>query len=375
MASYTQNDIISLAKRINNTRRSYLLVNPLQSKHIPVSPAKAFELMNTLGEKVKRKYPQANLVIGFAETATAIGAVVAKSLSDHCYYIQTTRENCGDNISYIEFLEEHSHATEQRLVSLKLEHYLNNTNTIVFVDDEITTGKTLINIIKKLQLIYPQISNKKIVIASIINRVSPSNELIMSKEGIESVCILKIANTDFDSKMKALTVQKPVSVTPSKEYYNAMHVKSVSDPRLGVDISEYYKEIRTVCKEIYEKIKGALNGRVLALGTEETMLPALLLAEIIEKSGKAITTVCHSTTRSPIGINTDADYPIFLGYKIHSFYDSLRDNYIYNISEYDVAIIFTDAKRYNHLAAQELLTILNDNNCREVVFVIGDNDV
>ena len=39
MHPYTAADTLRIAKRYNNPKRSYLLVNPLQAKHIPVSPA------------------------------------------------------------------------------------------------------------------------------------------------------------------------------------------------------------------------------------------------------------------------------------------------------------------------------------------------
>lgn len=71
MHPYTAADTLRIAKRYNNPKRSYLLVNPLQAKHIPVSPAAALEMMGALGDQVAAKYPEARLVIGFAETATA----------------------------------------------------------------------------------------------------------------------------------------------------------------------------------------------------------------------------------------------------------------------------------------------------------------
>ena len=37
----------------------------------------ALDLMNALGKTVQEKYPEAFLVIGFAETATAISSAVA----------------------------------------------------------------------------------------------------------------------------------------------------------------------------------------------------------------------------------------------------------------------------------------------------------
>lgn len=45
---YVENDLVRIAKRENNTKRGYLVVNPLQGKHIPVSPSKALQLFQEL---------------------------------------------------------------------------------------------------------------------------------------------------------------------------------------------------------------------------------------------------------------------------------------------------------------------------------------
>ena len=37
---YTEQDLIKIAKRQNNKKRNYLIVNKLQGKHIPVIPSK-----------------------------------------------------------------------------------------------------------------------------------------------------------------------------------------------------------------------------------------------------------------------------------------------------------------------------------------------
>ena len=85
MTEFTVADTLRLAKRFNNPKRSWLLVNPLQAKHIPVSPGAALAMMRELGERLSRRYPECGLVIGFAETATAIGAAVAGCLAGIIY--------------------------------------------------------------------------------------------------------------------------------------------------------------------------------------------------------------------------------------------------------------------------------------------------
>ena len=74
MIQYSAEDVLILAKRNKNTKRQYLLVDPLQGKHLPVEPEKALEMFRTLGLELAEKYPDTRLIIGFAETATAVGA-------------------------------------------------------------------------------------------------------------------------------------------------------------------------------------------------------------------------------------------------------------------------------------------------------------
>lgn len=84
-------------------------------------------------------------MIGFAETATAIGAQAAITLGTK--YIQTTREVIPD-ARYLFFSEAHSHATEQKLVKDDIDRVINDIDRIVFIEDEVTTGNTIMNIIK-----------------------------------------------------------------------------------------------------------------------------------------------------------------------------------------------------------------------------------
>ena len=107
--NYKEEDLVVIAKRENNTKRTYLVVNKLQGKHIPVSPSKALAMFDTLADILKNRYQNEKvLFVGFAETATAIGARVANTFGG--IYIQTTREKIPD-VDYLFFTESHSHAT------------------------------------------------------------------------------------------------------------------------------------------------------------------------------------------------------------------------------------------------------------------------
>ena len=83
---YTEKDLVKIAKRENNTKRNYLVVDPLQGKHIPVVPSKALDLFAALADTFREKYKDEKLLlVGFAETATAIGAQAAITVGGRLY--------------------------------------------------------------------------------------------------------------------------------------------------------------------------------------------------------------------------------------------------------------------------------------------------
>lgn len=81
--------------------------------------------------------------------------------------------------------------------------------------------------------------------------------------------------------------------------------------------------------------------RLLVLGTEEYMYPALYAASRFEAQGKDVR--FHATTRSPIAVSTEDEYPFHVRYELRSLYDSGRTTYIYDLQKYDMVVICTDA--------------------------------
>ena len=145
----TGNNLVRVARRDNNKKRGYLVVNPAAAKHVPASPSAALGLFGALADLIRERYHDERLLlVGFAETATAIGAAAAVSLETP--YIQTTREIIP-GAGYLYFSEEHSHATEQKLVRDQLDELIPDTDRIVFVEDEVTTGNTILNIISIME--------------------------------------------------------------------------------------------------------------------------------------------------------------------------------------------------------------------------------
>lgn len=92
-------------------------------------------------------------MIGFAETATALGHAVYDCI-ENAAYVHTTREQIRNNEPSITFVEEHSHATDQLCYAEP--HMINNNCPVILVDDEITTGKTALHIIRDIQSKFPR---------------------------------------------------------------------------------------------------------------------------------------------------------------------------------------------------------------------------
>ncbi len=382
MKDYREQDLIHLAKRFNNNKRNFLLVNPLQGKHIPVSPNKTIEMMKVLSDKVSSKYPNVKLVIGFAETATAIGYMVAKGLGDDCNYITTSRETLEG--SYFEFKEEHSHAVDQKLYDENLENLLALTDEIILVDDELTTGKTIVNFVSQLKEKYPVINDKKIIAVSIINRLSEENKEQLENKGVHCEYLIKPKNADYEKIVEDFDISAQVdyfeNTTINLIEFSKIEVSKFKKSFIkGVNIASYNQDCEDIANEAINKIKDKLqkNDNILILGTEEFMYQGIALGSLIENQKIVNSVSFHATTRSPIGVCSSDIYPVKNGFKLNSFYEVERPTYIYNIKNYDKVIIFTDSNSESatEIALCKLTSILNSFGNEKIIFIKGGFDV
>lgn len=372
MKNYSESDLLRIAKRQNNKKRSYLLVNPLQAKHMPVTPKEALSMMSTLGRKLAEKYPNTKLLIAFAETATAIGAAAAKCLDNDCIYLTTTRESYPEG-NWIDFLEEHSHATEQRLYSNDLAEWIQSTESVILLDDELSTGRTLRNMIAQLRNEFPELAKKQIIAASILNRLTTENEQLMSNEGVLTECLLKLSPSDFVEKLPAGTFEAEVPIHNEEAAAPQTLVlpERLPNPRFGTVIHSYDERIINCSRFIINKLEAeiAKSKRILVLGTEECMFPALRLGVEIENKYPDIQVFCHATTRSPIGISNEEGYPITSGIKLKSLYDENRTTYIYNLTQYDMVLVLTDAAPPRGISMCQLQSALIQHGCKNIRFI------
>ena len=382
--NYTRDDLFSVAKRYNNSKRNYLIVNKKQSKYLPTKPSDTLEMVTTLAKKAKEittddriDFEEQTLVIGFAETATALGHLFANHFRK-AYYLTTTRENLG-NGKCIEFREEHSHVVEQRLYYGELENAIKNAGSfsqVIFVDDEFTTGNTLRNLVTELLKAMPALAKCNKFAVTAVDRISSENRLKLEELGIKVYSLLAFSDDNFSEQVKHIRVFEPLDTCLRKsetisDFIKQQEVKQGNNARLGFWCSFGIEE-RALAKSLYEQYSEQIKNvnKVLVLGTEEFMSVPIYFAREIESHQKEV--VCHSTARSPIGVNnTLAKYPITKGYKLPSFYDVERLSYLYHMEHYDLIFILTDSKsipKETIKAMSYLMSIYKNYNTQLIQF-------
>ena len=384
---YTEADLIRLAKRVRNAKRSYLLLNPLQGKHLPVSPREALAMMKTLGNGASRER-RGGLVIGFAETATAIGAMAAFCQGDDAFYLPTTRETIPGEHQWIEFLEEHSHAAEQKLCTDQFLSAAEAAGFLLLVDDEISTGKTLLNMVQKLRKAFPEISGMPVTVLSVINRLNAERLDLLERNGISVRYLLHPEEKDLDAYLRDIKVTEAEAPgirmpgwTALSERFSDRISERVSfplpDPRTGINAGSYRRACESFAEAVLNWLEGygELGPRVLVLGTEECMIPALLTGDLLESRKPSLRVFCHATTRSPIGIHDGDRYPIRSGLRLPGFYERERETFLYNLEPYDTVLLVTDAAKGNRDLEGLFSSIFVSRGARRVLFAYGESHV
>ncbi|WP_225447792.1 phosphoribosyltransferase [Streptacidiphilus sp. P02-A3a] len=152
-------ELLGLALRLRNPQRAQLLVSRVLGKHIPQRPATVYRAGHDLGRAVRDLLgaaAPAAVVLGYAETATGLGHCVADGLGDApADYLHSTRRQVAGAAPVGGFEETHSHATSHLLLP-EDPALLAGGGPLVLVDDELSTGNTIINTISALHQRFPR---------------------------------------------------------------------------------------------------------------------------------------------------------------------------------------------------------------------------
>ncbi|WP_436989984.1 phosphoribosyltransferase [Streptomyces sp. enrichment culture] len=166
--------LLGLALR-DNPKRAHLLVSHVLGKHVPRSPAVVRGSGYELGRRVRGLLGEAEarraVVVGYAETATGLGHCVADGLA-HAPYLHSTRRPVPGVRQAAGFEEAHSHHTSHLLLPEDPE-LLAGPGPLVLVDDEFSTGNTVLNTVRALHERYPR---ERYVIVALVDMRSAEDQ-------------------------------------------------------------------------------------------------------------------------------------------------------------------------------------------------------
>ncbi|MEV2214743.1 phosphoribosyltransferase [Streptomyces sp. NPDC050997] len=166
-------DLLGLALR-RNPKRAHLLVSHVLGKHVPQSPSVVYGHGFDLGRRVRdllgAEEAGRAVVLGYAETATGLGHCVADGLGS-APYLHSTRRPVPGVATAGGFEESHSHATSHLLLPQD-PALLVGDGPLVLVDDEFSTGNTVLNTVRDLHERYPR---RRYVVVALVDMRSEAD--------------------------------------------------------------------------------------------------------------------------------------------------------------------------------------------------------
>ncbi|THA54154.1 phosphoribosyltransferase [Streptomyces sp. A1136] len=385
-------ELLGLALR-RNPKRAHLLVSRILGKHVPQSPATVHAAGRGLGERVADLLGEEAadaVVLGYAETATGLGHSVADGLRVAPYLHSTRRPVPGVEPAG-GFEEAHSHATSHLLLP-EDPKLLTGSGPLVLVDDEFSTGNTVLNTIRDLHARHPR---PRYVVVALVDMRSPAD-----RERLDAFAAELGARIDLVALARG-TVSLPEDVLAKgqalvEEYESgvaragrgpAESDPAASDPvgsgpvgsgpascgpaasvrRVGLDwpaglpdggrhgfTPAHRARLEAALPVLAARIDAELGvgpRRVLVLGNEELMYAPLRLARALEESGASAGREVRfsTTTRSPVLAVDDPGYAIRtrLAFPAHDDpADGPGERYAYNVAGagFDAVVAVVDSR-------------------------------
>ncbi|MFJ4778993.1 phosphoribosyltransferase [Streptomyces sp. NPDC088762] len=366
-------ELLGLALR-RNPKRAHLLVSQVLGKHVPQSPAAVYAAGYGLGERVRAllgpEGAASAVVLGYAETATGLGHCVADGLGP-APYLHSTRRPVAGLAPAGGFEEAHSHATSHLLLP-EDPGLLAGTGPLVLVDDEFSTGNTVLNTIRDLHARHPR---AHYVVVALVDMRSPSDRDRLTAFAAElgaRVDLIALASGTVSlpegvlAKGRALVEEyeaaapaphTPVGPDGSGRGADAWERVPLAWPAGLPDggrhgfTAAHREALNAVLPALTGRLADALGerpGRVLVLGNEELMYTPLRLAKALEESGAAREVRFSTTTRSPVLAVDDPGYAIRtrLVFPAHDTpADGPGDRYAYNVAGagFDTVVAVVDS--------------------------------
>ncbi|MEU8823507.1 phosphoribosyltransferase [Streptomyces sp. NPDC048636] len=331
--------LLGLALR-RNPKRAHLLVSNVLGKHVPQRPATVHGAGVRLGRRVRELLGDAAaaraVVLGYAETATGLGHSVADGLA-LAPYLHSTRRPVDGVAAVGGFEEEHSHATSHLLLPEDPE-LLAGDGPLVLVDDEFSTGRTVLNTIAALHRRFPR---EHYVVVALVDMRSAGDrarleeftaelgarvDLIAAATGTvhlpEGVLergrrLVAAYESERESAGEPAREAAPGSGSPAAVRVALGWPAGLPDGGRHGFTPAHRARLDAALPDMASRIAAAVptsrdgaRPRVLVLGFEELMYAPLRLAEALDHALDGAEVRYSTTTRSPVLAVDDPGYAI-----------------------------------------------------------------
>lgn len=386
--------LLGLALR-RNPKRAHLLVSNVLGKHVPQHPSVVYAAGHDLGVRVRALLGDDEagraVVLGYAETATGLGHAVADGLA-LAPYLHSTRRPVEGVARAGGFEEAHSHATSHLLLP-EDPRLLAGDGPLVLVDDEFSTGNTVLNTIRDLHGSFPR---ERYVIVALVDMRSPDDQGRLAAFADEigaRVDLVALASgtvrlpDDVLEKGRRLVAEHetdPAPPPPREERGTVSRVEldwpaGVPDGGRHGFTPAHRERLRAALPGMAERIARALPDgarRVLVLGFEELMYAPLALGVELERQVGAEVRY-STTTRSPVLAVDDPGYAIRtrLVFPAHDApADGAGPRFAYNVAgggfDAVVAVVDSVADTPSLHAADGLLAQLSAHTAQVLLAVV-----
>jgi hypothetical protein len=330
-AAFPLDELCGFAAR-NNPKRGFLFLSKVLGKHWPATPSRMRQVHDYLASALDLG-PGPWVFMAMAETATGLGqgvfeAALERDPDADALFVHSTRYRV-DGRPFLEFQEPHCHAPDQYLyepLTARHQALFSTARELIVVDDEISTGSTLCNLVTAYRTRNPRL--ERVHFVAITNFSGErSAERFSTQLGLPVRCVAAL-HADFSFQPATTWSHAPAPVAVGA---NRREPGQIADAlgRFGID-----RAIGIAPPELARLCAGLSRGAsILVLGTGEFMHLAFRVGLELESRGFAV--AVQSTTRSPILPGAD------IGYKL-IFKDNYGEgihNYLYNVDPNDFARI------------------------------------
>ncbi|MFC8512019.1 phosphoribosyltransferase [Streptomyces sp. NPDC057257] len=364
-------DLLGLALR-RNPKRAHLLVSNVLGKHVPQSPTVVYGYGFALGRRVRdllgTEEAARAVVLGYAETATGLGHSVADGVGP-TLYLHSTRRPVPGVAPAGGFEESHSHATSHLLLP-EDPTLLAGDGPLVLVDDEFSTGNTILNTIRDLHARYPR--DRYVVVALVdmrsaadagrleefareinarVDLVAAASGTVRLPEGVLEKGQNLVARHELSNRGARGTARPaPTHPHPAVNRIDLLWPRNLPDGGRHGFTPTHRIRLETALPTMAARLEAALPAtahRVHILGFEELMYAPLRLARELEQITDAEVTY-STTTRSPVLAVDDPGYAIRsrMVFPAHDNpADGPGDRYAYNIAgaDFDAVVAVVDS--------------------------------